>query len=229
MSGLKTRKVHTSTSSKEGELRGVYCTAKCLNNAAKECLFSIRWWYNTTTHFSDVTIIIMYTTVSHFRCCASYVGRQTTHLQQGLSLGDACMNRFSTLLHELGHVIGFWHEQSRPDRDEYISVLRGNIMPGTANNFKIEEQINSMGIGYDYNSIMHYSSTAFGGGRTTLQAHDTSIPIGGAVNLSELDIMQANLLYQCGTFCLQEIIYLWVYLLTQQSPMTMLCLQALII
>ena len=118
-------------------------------------------------------------------------------LQQGISLGDSC-SKFSTYLHEIGHAIGFWHEQSRPDRDEYIRVLTDNMLPGSSSNFDIQRQINSMGIGYDYNSIMHYSSTAFGNGRTTIVARDPSIPVGGAVELSELDIMQANLLYQCG-------------------------------
>lgn len=118
-------------------------------------------------------------------------------LQQGISLGASC-NKFSTYLHEIGHAVGFWHEQSRPDRDEYIQILTNNVLHGAISNFQIQKQINSLGIGYDYNSIMHYSSTAFGGGRTTIVADDPSIPVGGAVDLSDLDVLQTNLLYQCG-------------------------------
>lgn len=69
---------------------------------------------------------------SHFkypRCC-SYVGRRGNG-PQAISIGKNC-DKFGIVVHELGHVIGFWHEHTRPDRDDHVTIIRDNIQPGTA-------------------------------------------------------------------------------------------------
>lgn len=134
--------------------------------------------------------------------CRSFVGRLHSSLQpQGLTLGPGCVN-FATVVHELGHAIGFFHEHNRADRDEYISVITGNIYSGLESAFVKNTASNAqtLGLGYDYASIMHYSSFAFARARglETIRAKLPNIPVGGSEELSPLDILKTNILYSCG-------------------------------
>jgi len=71
----------------------------------------------------DVTYSVTY---GH-RCC-SFVGKRGSG-PQAISIGKNC-DKFGIVVHELGHVIGFWHEHTRPDRGDYVHILYEHIMPG---------------------------------------------------------------------------------------------------
>ena len=60
-------------------------------------------------------------------------------------------------------------------------------------------RIDSKGVSYDYDSVMHYSSTAFAKrpGLRTIVGKNGRTNLGQRYGLSEKDIQQANLLY-CG-------------------------------
>jgi hypothetical protein len=60
--------------------------------------------------------------------------------------------------HELGHVLGFFHEHQRWDRDQFITVHYENIKPGRAPDYDCIAKTNWLvtSLPYDYKSIMHY-------------------------------------------------------------------------
>ncbi|MCG2615968.1 M12 family metallopeptidase [Terrimonas sp. NA20] len=64
-----------------------------------------------------------------------------------------------TIVHELLHSLGFWHEQNRPDRDQYISIDTNKVKPEFRYAFQIEPGITNTP--YDYNSVMHYNQYSF--------------------------------------------------------------------
>ncbi|KAL7058454.1 hypothetical protein AAHC03_016805 [Spirometra sp. Aus1] len=143
----------------------------------------------------------IYFTILPCGCCSA-VGRQSENRPQTISVAPSCESEGS-VLHELGHVLGLWHEQSRPDRDEYVEILEENIMPfARLNFFKFSrDQVDSLGERYDYNSIMHYYSGAYAipGTRETIRPKQCCPPppIGQRIHPSSSDIRQVNKLYNC--------------------------------
>ncbi len=130
------------------------------------------------------------------KTCASSVGRQGG--MQVLRLASRC--HAMSVVHELGHLIGLWHEQARLDRDLYIDVLWDNILEDHYHNFnqRISEGYDKGP--YDYDSIMHYSEDAFSkNGKPTLVPRVTGVKIGQRTHLSAGDIASVNALYLSET------------------------------
>ncbi|CAH3147009.1 unnamed protein product, partial [Porites lobata] len=130
--------------------------------------------------------------------CSSYV-RQTGR-PQPITLASGCWTP-GIVAHEIGHALGFYHEQSRPDRDNYVTIYRQNIVSGMEFNFNKYDRskTDSLETPYDYGSVMHYDSKAFSrNGRPTIVAREPGVQLGNRHRLSKIDIQQMNLLYKCS-------------------------------
>jgi len=134
--------------------------------------------------------------VFDFKICASSIGMQDR--PQYIKVANWCNK--DGIIHEIGHTLGMWHEQSREDRDNFVTVVKDNIREGKEHNFanlrcnQDNVCVTALSIGpYDYCSIMHYPREAF----SKIPGEPTIIPkkpikgcndIGLAMELSEGDI-----------------------------------------
>ncbi|XP_065064979.1 zinc metalloproteinase nas-4-like [Rhopilema esculentum] len=118
-----------------------------------------------------------------------------------ISLSSWCWYK-GAVIHEIAHALGFYHEQSRPDRDSYVKIIWKNIPKKAWGNFQkySVRTIDSLGVPYDFDSVMHYASKAFNGRNVTIQPLDPNQKIGQRKKLSKLDILQLNLLYRCAGY-----------------------------
>ncbi|CAH2326741.1 vomeronasal type-2 receptor 26-like [Pelobates cultripes] len=128
--------------------------------------------------------------------CSSFIGKVGGGQVVNLA-ASGCMSK-GTIQHELEHNLGFYHEHSRSDRDDYITIMTEYISPGIHQFICLST--NNLGLEYDYGSVMHYPRYAFSnssGNNTIVPKPDPSVPIGQRYGLSPLDVSKINRLYQC--------------------------------
>ncbi|CAI9605019.1 unnamed protein product [Staurois parvus] len=134
--------------------------------------------------------------------CYSYIGNQHWG-KQPLSIGSGC-DTIEVVQHEFLHALGFYHEQSRSDRNDYVTIVWKNIQPGKGHNFEAydDKTLSFLNVPYDYTSLMHYSKTSF-----QISNESTVIPknpdyiniIGNQMDFGESDVLKLNKLYNCSS------------------------------
>uniref|UniRef100_A0A2H1WVK9 Metalloendopeptidase n=1 Tax=Spodoptera frugiperda TaxID=7108 RepID=A0A2H1WVK9_SPOFR len=114
---------------------------------------------------------------------------------QMIVFGYDCMS-VGDISHEIMHILGFSHEHTRPDRDQYITILWDNVKPGYRKFFEIEQTHTHLdNLPYDYASVLHYPARAFSrNGQVTILT-DSNIKIGQREGLSEMDVEKVGMLY----------------------------------
>ncbi|CAG7719365.1 unnamed protein product [Allacma fusca] len=132
--------------------------------------------------------------------CYSSVGRVGG--KQTLNLEVPNCLRLGTVSHEFIHALGFYHEQSRTDRDEYVTIVWANIRPGLEHNFnKYEADVTDpFNVTYDYGSVMHYSAYGFAINPVipTIIPNVPNVEIGQRLGLSASDALKLNNMYNCS-------------------------------
>merc|ERR1719334_1007111 len=130
--------------------------------------------------------------------CYSMIGRQRS--KQQVSLGRGCEHT-GIAIHELMHALGFFHEQSRRDRDQYIRINWGAIPARVRYNFEKYRsgQASTLGEPYDKQSIMHYGNYAFSNNRqkTIYSISNPNEVLGQRKGLSKIDVNQLRKYYKC--------------------------------
>ncbi|KAM4712522.1 low choriolytic enzyme-like [Anableps anableps] len=102
--------------------------------------------------------------------------------------------------HELLHALGFYHEHTHSDCDQYVKIHWENIKEYYLKNFRKMDTDNLTP--YDYSSVTQYGKTAFGtrGAETITPIPDPNVPIGQRRSMSDIDILRVNKLYKCWSY-----------------------------
>jgi hypothetical protein len=152
------------------------------------------WQANTNIRFRQRTTEANFVTFVPGGGCSSQVGMRGG--EQFITLGAGCTT--GNAIHEIGHSVALWHEQSREDRDNFVTINFANIQPGLEHNFD-QHITDGDDVGrYDYGSIMHYPRNAFAVNPnvdTITPKPDPTVPIGQRTGLSAGDVAAINSIY----------------------------------
>ncbi|XP_055354818.1 uncharacterized protein LOC129600358 [Paramacrobiotus metropolitanus] len=136
----------------------------------------------------------------HDKWCQSRVGRRFNGGRQDIRLTKACANYTGTIQHEILHALGLYHEQNRPDRDQYVDIFQDNIRPDVMQNFHVLPHMEVYDTHYDFDSVMHYGAMDFAkdpNQPTIIPKVTKRTHMGQRRSLSILDVAKLQKAYGC--------------------------------
>ncbi|AZB23267.1 hypothetical protein EG339_00860 [Chryseobacterium bernardetii] len=114
-------------------------------------------------------------------------GKQTISLDQYISVGS--------VIHEMGHTVGLYHEHARKDRDQYVSIQWNNIQDGQAYNFNKYTSGTDIGP-FNINSVMMYWPNSYSkNGLPTIKRADNTNFTYNRTGFTTGDINTINAMY----------------------------------
>ncbi|MFS4469515.1 M12 family metallopeptidase [Maribacter sp. 2210JD10-5] len=100
------------------------------------------------------------------------------------------------IIHELGHTLGYIHEQNRSDRDDFVRINFENIQEDAVDQFFKSTSATFLTGQFDVNSTMMYGSFTFSkNGNPTITDLNGNVLPRRQARISSLDIAGTNALY----------------------------------
>ncbi|CAL8351339.1 unnamed protein product [Merluccius merluccius] len=190
----------------------------CLWRKSSNGLVTVPYTVSRAFSFSDKTMFENAMQTFHNKTCVRFVPRESQYDYISFENGEGCYSSLGMtggrqvlslnkpgcmyhgiIQHEINHALGFDHEQNRSDRNQYVRINWENIAPRMAYNFH-RQNTNNLNTPYDYSSVMHYGRTAFSirrGKDSITPIPNRCAQIGQRNEMSKIDIMRINRLYDC--------------------------------